>query len=68
MRRSMQALAAVGLAVHPQVQLVHRPAAGELVPVRVQKVWPALEHLHAQAPARLQPRQRRRHRGFALPR
>ncbi len=29
---------AVGLAVHPQVQLVHRLAAGELVPVRVQKV------------------------------
>ena len=41
LRRSMQALAAVGLAVHPQVQLVHRLAAGQLVPVRVQKVWPA---------------------------
>ena len=68
LRRSMQALAAVGLAIHPQVQLVHRLAAGELVPVRVQKVWPALEHLHAKTPARMQPRQRRRHRGLALPR
>ena len=60
--------AAVGLAIHPQIQLVHRLAAGELVPVRVQKVWPALEHLHAKTPARMQPRQRRRHRGLALPR
>ena len=68
LRRRMQALAAVGLAIHPQVQLVHRLAAGELVPVRVQKVWPALEHLHAKTPARMQPRQRRRHRGLALPR
>ena len=64
----MQALAAAGLAVQPQVQLVHGLAAGELVPVRVQKVWPALEHLHAKTPARMQPRQRRRHRGLALPR
>jgi len=35
LRSRMQARAAVGLARHPQIELVHRRAAGQGVPIRV---------------------------------
>ena len=68
LRRRMQALGAVGLAGHPQVELVHGRTAGKLVPVRVEKIRPALEDAHLQALARVQPRQGGSHRGLALAR
>jgi hypothetical protein len=67
-RGVVQALGAVGRAIDPQVQRVHRRAAGQFMPVRVEKIRPALEHAHAPPLPRVQPRQRGRHRGLALAR
>ena len=67
LRSSMQACAAVHLARHPQVHLVHRRATGQAVPVRVQKIRPALEHPHLAPLARVQARQRGGDGGLALP-
>ena len=64
--RGVQARADVGLAGHPQVDVVHRRAAGKLVPERVQKVRPALEHPHAPAAPRQHARQRGCDGGLAL--
>jgi hypothetical protein len=66
LRGRMQARTAISLAGHPQVHLVHRRAAGQGVPARVQKIRPALEHPHAPPLARMQPRQRAGHRRLAL--
>ena len=68
LRSSVQALRAVVLAVHPQVQLVHRGTAGQLVPVRVQEIRPALEHPHPPTLARVKTRQGRGDGGLALAR
>ena len=68
LRRLVQAGAHIGFAIDPQVQLVDRLAAGELVPVRIQKVRAALEHLHAPALTPVQPGQRGGERGLALAR
>ena len=65
-RRMVQALRAIGLAGHPQVELVHRCAAGQGQPVGVQKIRPALEHTHPPPLPRMQPRQRAGHGGLAL--
>ncbi|MNT01355.1 hypothetical protein D3C72_1358170 [compost metagenome] len=67
-RGGMQARAAVGLAGHPQVERMHRRAGGQREPVRIEEVGPALEGPHAAALAHVQPRERGRDRGLALPR
>jgi hypothetical protein len=61
-----QTRAAVGLAIDPQVELIDRCAAGELMPDRIQKIWPALEHPDSSALAGMQPCQGGNDRGFAL--
>ena len=63
-----QSLRAVGLTVHPQIELVHRRPAGQLVPVRVQKIRPALENPHAPPLACVQARQGGGDGGLALSR
>ena len=68
LRGGVQACSAVIPAGHPQVKVLHRRTAGELVPVGVEVVWPALEHAHAAALARVQARQRSGDGGFALAR
>ena len=65
-RSGRQTLRAVDLAGHPQVELVHRRAAGQRQPVRVEKIWPALEHPHPPPLTRVQARQGTGHRGLAL--
>ena len=66
LRGAVQALAHIGLARHPQIHLMHRRTAGQLVPERVQKIRPALEHPHPPPGTAVQAGQRRRDRGFAL--
>ena len=68
LRSAMQAFADILLPVDPQIELVHRPPAGQLVPVRIQKIRPALEHLHTASGARMQARQPGGERGLALAR
>gem|GEM_PF-2764139 len=51
---------------HPQVELIDRLAAGTREDHRVEKVRPALEHPHALALPRMQPRQSRGDGGLAL--
>ena len=68
LRGPVQALADVLFAVDPQVELVHRPAAGQFMPVRIQKIRSALEHLHAPPGARMQACQSGGERGLALAR
>ena len=60
--------AASGSARHPQIKLVHALPAGKRVPACINKVGPALKHLHAQALPAPKACQRSRNRGFALPR
>jgi hypothetical protein len=64
--RLMQALAHIRLARHPQIHRMHGRTAGQLVPVGVQKIRPALEHAHLASLARMQPSQGSRHGGLAL--
>ena len=66
--RLMQALAHIRLARHPQVHRMHGRTTGELVPVGVQKIRPALEYTHLASLTRMQPCQGCRHGGLALAR
>ena len=68
LRRSVQARGAILGAVDPQIKRMHGRAAGELMPVRIEKIRPALEDAHAPALPGVQARQGRYHRGLALAR
>lgn len=65
-RRFPQQAPALGLADHPQVQLVDRVAGGAGEDHRVEEVRPALEHPHAPALAGVQARQGGGDGGLAL--
>jgi len=54
LRGLAQALAGVGFAGHPQIDVVRGLAAGELVPEGVEKVRPAFEDAHAPPLPRVQ--------------
>jgi hypothetical protein len=56
----------IGLARHPEVDLVNGIATGELVPERIEEVRAALEDPHPPPLARMQARQRRGDGGLAL--
>ena len=67
LRGLVQALAGVGFAGHPQIDVVRGLAAGELVPEGVEKVRPAFEDAHAPPLPRVQAGQGGGDGGFALP-
>ena len=55
-------------ASHPAIERMHRGTAGQLMPVRIQKIRPTLEHAHCAPLAAVQTCQGGGEGGFALPR
>ena len=66
-RRLAQPGTDITFTIEPQVQVVHCPATGQKVPVRVQKIRSALEDTYPHAAGSHQPCNGRGNGGFSLP-
>ena len=64
--RLIQTLAHIPLARHPQIHRMHGRTAGQLVPIGIQKIRPALEYAYLASLARMQASQGSRDGGLAL--